>query len=191
MVAQEVASFIQEYEENVNGYPGWENHLIYEHSNAWSNIFEDTKVSASCMKDISPFELANILIKGYEVEPQFKVGDLVVGLPTGNLYRLKKEFDQYREDQRFEVEFLYGNGNVNTSITTNNVRHATQEEIKAEEKRQLWKSIGREIGEFKIGDVRILEDGNSVHITDVDYARAKYIQGTLKGFFPVESLVKF
>lgn len=67
-VSREVANFIQAYEDNVASYPCWEDNLIYEHSQAWRNNFEDSKLEAKCMKDISPFQLSYILINGYEIE---------------------------------------------------------------------------------------------------------------------------
>lgn len=74
-VSLDVANFIQGYEDNVRGFPGWADSLIYEHSQAWFNNFEGSKIGAKCMKDITPFQLASILTRGHEVEqtPEEKV----------------------------------------------------------------------------------------------------------------------
>lgn len=65
-VRKEVADFIKSYEDNVGSYNGWKDDLIFEHSRAWSNCFEDDslKPEAKCMSSITPFELAEILVKG-------------------------------------------------------------------------------------------------------------------------------
>lgn len=67
-VSREVAEFIKSYEDNVNGYPGWENHLILEHSRAYFESFEGAKEECLCMKNIDPLQLAEMLVNGYEIE---------------------------------------------------------------------------------------------------------------------------
>lgn len=67
-VSREVADFVQAYENNVASCNGWENDFIYQHSKSWNDGFENLKAEALCMKNISPFELSRILVKGYEVE---------------------------------------------------------------------------------------------------------------------------
>jgi hypothetical protein len=95
-VNREISNFIQAYVENVGGYPGWEDSLIYEHSQAWKNNFEGSKVEALCMKNISPFQLAVILINGYEVEETPKE-------------KFNYFYDKYsKSDIQFEKDFLNG-----------------------------------------------------------------------------------
>lgn len=131
-------------------------------------------------------KLLSALVNGYEIEPKYKVGDWVViekcnnGDHVGNIQKLINISSDTYDFERF----WYYKKNVE-------LRHAIPEEIKFEKERQLWKLMDRKVGEFKIGDIRILDDGNSVRITDVDYARAKYNQGSLKGFFPAESFISF
>lgn len=64
--SQEVVGFIKAYADNVGQYSGWKDDLIFEHSRAWSNGFEDEslKPEAKCMSTISPFELSEILVEG-------------------------------------------------------------------------------------------------------------------------------
>ena len=67
-VSREVANFIERYETNVDRTPGWKDHLIFEHSRAWVGNFDDVTEDALCMSEISPLELAEILVVGYEIE---------------------------------------------------------------------------------------------------------------------------
>lgn len=130
-------------------------------------------------------KLLNALVNGYEVEPAYKVGDWIVRL-DGTTFMNEKAVVQV--DKVSDIHLFYAR---DIGIDKIRIRHATPEEIKAEKERRFWAKIGRKVGEFRIGDIRILDDGNSVRITDVDYARAKYIQGSLKGFFPVETFISF
>lgn len=139
------------------------------------------------LKTLSIDELGRILYEpnSYEIEPQFKVGDWIARVDQVTFDKGEKFMRITGFDGEF-VKFAPGR-----SLRPKLLRKATPEEIKTEKERRLWKNLGRKVGEFKKGDIRILNDGNSVHITDVDYARVKYIQGRLKGFYPVESFISF
>jgi len=137
------------------------------------------------IRNISSVELAKALYIGYEIEPKYKVRDWVV-MTNGEPFMCG---ELAMEITAVGPLFITVGGD--RGIDIRDIRHATTEEIKAEQERRLWKKLDRAVGEFRKGDVRILDDGNSVHITDTDYARAKYIQGALKGFYPAESFISF
>ena len=136
---------------------------------------------------LSTADLARALLIGYEVEPEYKVGDWI--LITEECGHKNRAYKIHHFAEGF-ANLDHENGH-RSYWPLRDFRLATPEEIKFEKKRRVWAKLGRNVGEFRIGDVRILDDGNSVRITDVDYARAKYIQGSLKGFFPVESFISF
>lgn len=145
-------------------------------------------------------KLVDALRIGYEVEPQFKVGDWVVRttnqeddrLPfrTGRLFKIQNALNgRYldKEEFRHDPEAL---------------RHATLEEIKAEKERRLWKSIGREVGELKERDIVIYENkyfrlfnnmGCEIYGFHMDpvYASKLYGHGNIKDFYPAESFISF
>ncbi|QJI52382.1 hypothetical protein [Psychrobacillus phage Perkons] len=145
----------------------------------WNNVYAP-------LKDFAVDEFARLLYEpnSYEVEETFKVGDKVVDL-NGTYKGVHTVICIV--GQRF-VRVL---DISNLEFAIKNLRHATKDEIKAEKERQLWNSIGREVGEFKDGDIHILKNGYSVQISNVDHAREKYTNGYLKGFYPIESFVSF
>ena len=65
-VSREVASFIEKY----NEYPYDFNQLLIEHTDACVEGYSSDciKAEAKCLSQYEPIELAEILIKGYEVE---------------------------------------------------------------------------------------------------------------------------
>ena len=149
---------------------------------------------ANKLKGLSAADILQAIKEGYDIKTQFKVGDWVVRVSEFRSYVENAKYQNYRVNSVFRIQTIlnsYAIDEHGTNHDLENIRHAIPEEIKREKERRLWHSIGREVGEFREGDIRILDDGNSVHITDVDYARAKYIQGTLKGFYPVESFISF
>lgn len=98
-VSREVADFIEGYEEHVNGSANWKDNLIAEHSRSWLNCFEGLKDEAECMRGITPFELAVILINGYEVEqtPEEKLSEFYRG-------RVNSPND-YEREYAYGIEF--------------------------------------------------------------------------------------
>ena len=63
-ISKEAAEFIEKGSRySVN----WEDDLIVQHAEAWNKGFEGVKDEAMCMKELSPLQLADILINGYEV----------------------------------------------------------------------------------------------------------------------------
>lgn len=139
---------------------------------------------ASVLNGMHTDTLIRALYIGYEIDPQFKDGDWVVFKTKreviGKLYTNEvNSFDVDRAD------------NMNLAFYSVEWEHATLEEIKAEKERQVWNSIGRGVGEFKEGDVRLINDYSSVYTTLTGVAKNEYINGELSGFYPVESFIKF
>jgi|SRR5699024_336258 len=103
------------------------------------------------MKDIPLDKIIRALYIGYEVEPEFAVGDWVIskkdkiGIP-GQITEF--EYDKYWEDNfaDYGINSMY-------RARLSNLRHATPEEIAKEKRRAWWAKHGREVWELKRGDV--------------------------------------
>lgn len=142
----------------------------------WSNAFEP-------LKDIAVDKFARMLYEpdSYEVDEEYKVGGWVVDVATGKVH---------------EVAEIKGKAIITPTglkIGFSWLRHATSEEIKAEQERRVWAKIGREVGEFRVGDIRVLKGTVSgfVRTNCVRNARDEYQDGQLKGFYPAESFISF
>ncbi|MEK3995660.1 hypothetical protein MKY29_12965 [Psychrobacillus sp. FSL K6-2365] len=145
-------------------------------------------------------KLVDALRIGYEVEQQFKVGNWVVRKTNQEDERLP-----FRTGRVFKIKgFINGHYLDNEEFRHDSeaLRYATSEEIKAEIERQLWKSIGREVGELKENDLVIYENkyfrlfknmGCEIYGFHMDpvYASKLYGNGNLKGFYPAESFISF
>ena len=178
----------------MDGAPGsWtQEDLIREHTldrHGWSGV-EDA-VDISVLNGLPLLTLIDALRIGYEIEKEYKVGDWVVhdaGCKLGQIEIVRGKNITVR---RTDGEGYWWN--------TDFIRHATPEEIKAEQERRVWAGIGREPGEFRDGDI-IFGDPNSnfgLAITKVvdgwseKAARSDYYDGHIKGFYPAESFVEF
>ncbi|TQR21820.1 hypothetical protein [Psychrobacillus vulpis] len=133
--------------------------------------------------------LMKLLLGQYEVEPQFKPGEKVMvrwlNRDKDALYEILKV--NIVEGVSYEVEITGKDGFNIAPISI--IRHATPEEIKVEKERQLWKSIGREVGEFREGDTAVTND--EYHYTGLDLIKKHYEEGEIKGFYPAESFINF
>ena len=89
--------------------------------------------------------LAKALYIGYEVEPEYKVGDWVVNA-NGTIGKITN-INEFGEFEGFweEIEMLCEKDNF--------VRHATPEEIEKGKERRWWAKLGRQPYEFKMGDI--------------------------------------
>ncbi|BAQ11342.1 hypothetical protein OXB_2871 [Bacillus sp. OxB-1] len=133
--------------------------------------------------------LLDALRTGYEVEEKFKAGDWVVveDCPceriVGKVQRIK-DISKYSTCTRFEYEDWWSDEHKTK------LRHATPEEIKAEQERRVWAKIGREPGEFREGDIGILLGRESSYSLWKNLKNL-YEEGELKGFHPAESFIEF
>ena len=126
--------------------------------------------------------LLQAVFYGYDVEPQFKVGDWVIWETKFELVVVQIK-NKIRDTG---ISFGFNKEEYHSDYI---VRHATPLEIKAEKERQLWKSIDREVGEFREGDTAVTAD--DYHYTGLDLIKKYYIKQELKGFYPVESFISF
>ncbi|MEC5422090.1 hypothetical protein QGM71_01105 [Virgibacillus sp. C22-A2] len=113
--------------------------LVETHIRGW--VLE----SDLSLNELDLDDFIKALYIGYEVEPQFKVGDWVVRENvitkiTNINYKLDSEGAITTE------RFL-------SWVTDNHLRHATPEEIAEEKERRWWSKHGRENWELKNGDV--------------------------------------
>lgn len=130
---------------------------------------------------------------GYEVEEAYKAGDWVWG-HGGYLGRI----DHFDGEKFVGVWFDESNCDYAMRCKAIAIRRlATPEEVKAEKERGLWKTIGREYREIKIGD-KYVHTGyekprtTSIHQpTDVPHLLNRLQRGVVTTFYPVESAVSF
>lgn len=122
-------------------------------------------------------EIVRALYVGYEVELPIKVGDWIFNCKTGEISKVIRIDSDYAEVEEQRV-FMFDYS-----------RHATPEEIKAEQERRVWSEIGREVGEFRDGDAAVADEGNVLR--NPDNIQKHYACGKLTGFYPAESFISF
>lgn len=102
--------------------------------------------------------LAKALYIGYEVEPEFEVGEWAFNKQTNRFFEVAEGY----EDK------------MNLDIIKKYLRHATPEEIAEEKKRRWWKSHNRNVWELKRKDVLYdKEIGQIVEVSE-DSTMEKY-----------------
>lgn len=108
--------------------------------------------------ELTTAEVAKAIYIGYEIEPEFKVGDIV---KDGN--------DTLREVAEVKENgiYLYVNNEIKPlgwhgkkSDMYKQLRHATDVEVESYKKRRFWHENGREVGEFKKNDILSVEGAN-------------------------------
>lgn len=132
-------------------------------------------------------KLLDALRNGYEVEPK--------PLEIGQWKRYRKNYNEVSVGEitgcRIDKGWVEFDDGVRVAIS--NVQgDATPEEIANEKERRLWKSIGREVGEFKAGDA--YKHRNYLllsRVGEVEGTKEIYEAGKITGFFPVESFISF
>ncbi|RDW17025.1 hypothetical protein CWR48_15600 [Oceanobacillus arenosus] len=105
------------------------------------------------LNDMEMWKLARAVYRGYEVEPEFKVGDKIIDSLVDNCPII--------EVTEIEKYYLIGfwltdiGSKVTTSVKRHRARHATPSEIAQEKERRWWASHGREVWELRRGDLLI------------------------------------
>ena len=129
----------------------------------------------SSLDSLTVDELGSIFFNpdSYEVEETFKVGDWIYDKVT---HETSKINTQGRAEGISNYPY--------------NFRYATPEEIKAEKERRVWAEIGREVGEFRGGDIGISKNGNTYRDNPSMLSKLHVLKN-LKGFYPAESFIKF
>lgn len=100
-------------------------------------------------------------INGYEVEPEFKVGDWIYNTKAKRVAQIDHRFgngdELWVDDEEFNFYHL------------NDSRHATPEEIKQEKERRFFNEHGRKPWELKVGDVLVKKmDNFPLVVTEVN-----------------------
>lgn len=112
---------------------------------------------------ISLDELKVIFESGYEVKPEFKVGDWVYDMQCNKVACVdRRGVDDIRvwvDDEDFNFFAIV------------NIRHATPEEIQQEKERRFWKKHGRDVWELKRGDIVRLSNGWIIEIDSIDLSQ--------------------
>lgn len=140
---------------------------------------------------LSQADMARALLIGYDIEEKYKVDDWVTVEWFGGSSGTYKVLEVLADGQ--VVIDNTGPEGGNTTPRLKFVRHSTPEEIKAVQERRIWKSIGREVGEFKIGDAG-MHEGEVVRVrTSIDklVISIMYKDNELEGFYPAESFISF
>lgn len=137
---------------------------------SWTDTFKG-------LRTMSIDEMAKALYVGYEIEqPKFEVGELVVGLKSGNMFEITGAIGENFYGTRLK------DGMRNLLLDRDMIRHATKEEI-------FWLELSREVGEFVEGDMG--EDFNGHLYKSVNTINTIYRKNQLKGFYPANSYIKF
>lgn len=135
--------------------------------------------------------LAEVIRGNYRVEEKYEVGDFVTIVAKNSKEGKTFELIGKRDEG---VYLLKMSPTSNMLWHIEEFRHATPEEIKAEQERKVWAGIGREVKEFKPRDFVEIEHELGFRIHDerqTKVAKAKYDDGKVVGFYPVESFISF
>lgn len=98
--------------------------------------------------DLGVVDLADAIYVGYEIEPEFKVGDWVV--------RTVCRGKNHEVGKIFRIKEVVGDGvyeDCGPSHMMESLRFATPEEIAKETERSWWKKHGRDYWELKEDDI--------------------------------------
>lgn len=125
---------------------------------SFSNAFKS-------IKELTVDEMAKALFIGYEVEPEFKVGDWV-SYDNGIAGWMTKVVVQ--------IEGSYLHLTPTGMLLKKFARHATAEEIAKEKQHRWWNSHGREVWELRRGDIIQKNETNGVTY-EVTHTRDDYI----------------
>jgi len=165
------------------------------HMNTWGSGLN------TCLNDLSIGDFARILYEpnSYEVEQdKFEIWEWV---------KIKKLFipfiknemseDAYKLERIFKITGIVPGGKIlcpdRYVHNPENLCHATKEEV-------FWAELGREVGEFREGDVIHTVHNSFFTVSDLNEevddfigkkgVKRKFINGNIIGFYPSESFIK-
>ena len=120
--------------------------------------------------------LIKALYIGYEIEEPFKVGDWVV-FKSGLISKITKTDISHKKEQLIQVDNIEPGEDADDEYipVSDVVRKATPEEIAAEKERRKWATIGRDIREYRKGDV-VSFNGYPDFIDFVDLSHGPYLR---------------
>lgn len=122
-----------------------------------------------CLNELTLDELVRAVLIGYEVVPEFKIGDkLIYQYKQNNIFGevnrdLSVRWSDNVESTKEKIEQLNDLGEV---------RLATESEIKEEKRRRWWSARDREVWEVYEGDIiKAKEDGLAFNVSslNIDY----------------------
>ncbi|WP_342512828.1 hypothetical protein MKY34_19825 [Sporosarcina sp. FSL K6-1522] len=145
------------------------------------------------LADLMYSDLARALLIGYEVEPEYKGGDWIAFEKVPGSGKVLVGVIEKVGIRSVDTDYLADNG-YKQNFSMDRIRHATPEEIKAEKERRVWKSIGREVGQFKVGDAYRTTDGDwGAVISEQSKVMVEryYSSRKIAGLLPAESYVDF
>lgn len=149
--------------------PDFKLYLQLALNDAWGHI------DNQCLRKLNAETFARAWLEGYEVEPQFKQGDIVVC-----------------ENEIFKVHNRLHSTNLvlvcdkkgwHDKVEFSRLRHATDNE-------KIFYELGRKIGEFKIGDKYVTKKGGNSFLLNHNHlntAKKCYEEGVIEYLYPVES----
>src|SRR5699024_4499260 len=109
-------------------------------------------------------KVIEIIERGYEVDPEYKVGDWVVHKDKGEIGKVVEV-----SDLNTSIEYY--------SDSHSKFRYATESEIKEEKQRRWWNAHGRDVWELKEGDIlRKSQDNELLTVTDLTYYKGMYVK---------------
>jgi len=105
-------------------------------------LYSDTKKPVECDIMRSTYDLIE--------EPKFKVDDVLIHPMEGmvTVYKVIGYMVYYHTDTKTD----WFNA-ASTWVGEGKIRHATPEEITGEKQRRFWSKLGREVNEYKVGDI--------------------------------------
>ena len=149
------------------------------------NIHSFKKRPDSPLVDMSTARLARALFVGYEVEPEFEIGDFI-------------EIELFGRGVVVEITGINnadGRIRINGSSEFNEynvIRKLTDEEIKQEKERRWWASHNRDVWELREGDMLIDNFGNVHEVTQVpdDFGNRYYLDYVSSNFVEIKQKYK-
>lgn len=164
--------------------------LNYHIEDVWGGLEE-------VLKSLTVPEMARVLYEpnSYEVEfiENLAIGEIVkyIDIETeGNIYGVVTRIEKNEaSEERDQIFACWDGKDFEGYMRRDRVFKCTDEEIRMVKERQLWKSIGRECGEVKNGDIGIGRSG--FRYGDIDEIKDLYKRGNLFGFYPAESFISF
>ena len=125
---------------------------IEDHSNVLADANNEWVGKYSPLNEMTVAEVAQILVNGYEVEEMFEVGEWVMHKLSKWIGEVTRVYEDALDVLRLGNEYVWNKKYV---------RHATPEEIAEEKQRRWWAKHGRDVYEFKAGDLIKCEDTTS------------------------------